>query len=360
MKMNVHLDGINRISLAQRLGICFAQRRRDAGNVFEMLNLKSKKINPVNSAILSKNNPVKKLCDSATLRENLFATLRENLTKVAILFLAFAVCTAHAQRINVGTYNIRLYNDGDTKKGDGWAVRCPAVSSLVRFHDFDIWGAQEVVHNQLLDLLAALPEYGYTGVCRDDGKTKGEASPIFYKKSRFELLKDGHFWLSEQTDTPNKGWDAACIRICSWGEFKDKESGKAFWFFNLHMDHIGVVARAESAKLVLARIRSMTCGQPVILTGDFNVDQHNPGYKLIAESGLLRDAYEICAVRYAPNGTFNNFNPQCVTDSRIDHIFVTEDFKVERYGILTDTYAPKEGPPRLPSDHYPVKAVLTR
>jgi len=279
-------------------------------------------------------------------------------TLLTFMLAVLACCIAHAQKMTVATYNIRLYNAGDIKNGNGWDVRCPVVADLIRFHDFDIWGGQEVVHNQLNDLLAALPEYHYTGVGRDDGKTRGEYSPIFYKKDRFDLLKSGNFWLSEKTDTPNKGWDAACIRICSWGQFKDKESGKVFWAFNLHMDHVGTVARAESAKLVLAKVREMCEGQPTILMGDFNVDQRNESYKLIAESGLLRDAYEICAVRYAYNGTFNNFDVQHNSDSRIDHIFVTKDFKVERYGILTDTYFPKGGPLRLPSDHYPVKVVV--
>jgi endonuclease/exonuclease/phosphatase family metal-dependent hydrolase len=209
------------------------------------------------------------------------------------------------------------------------------------------------------DLLAVLPGYGHISAGRDDGKAKGEASPIFYKTSRFEVLKSGHFWLSEQPDRPSKGWDAALNRICTWGQFKDKESGKAFWFFNLHMDHVGVVARAESAKLVLAKIKEICGAEPVILTGDFNVDQRNESYTLIAESGLLRCAYETAVVRYAHSGTFNAFNTQVTSDSRIDHIFVSKDFTVERYGILTDTYVPQEGPPRLPSDHYPVKVVLS-
>ena len=276
------------------------------------------------------------------------------------LILLFVSFSAHAQKMSVASYNIRCINNGDTQKGNGWEVRCPAVANLVRFHDFDIWGAQEVVmRKQLDDLLAVLPEYHYIGVGRDDGKDRGEASPIFYKKSRFELLKEGHFWLSEQPAEPSKGWDAALPRICSWGVFKDKESAKTFWFFNLHFDHVGVVARAESAKLVLAKIREMCGDQPAILTGDFNVDQHNPSYKLIAESGLLHCAYETCAVRYAPNGSFNSFNLQGVTDSRIDHIFTTKDFKVERYGILTDTYCPEKGPPRLPSDHFPIKVIVS-
>ena len=104
-------------------------------------------------------------------------------------------------------------------------------------------------------MLNALSTYNYyIGVGRDDGKTKGEYAPIFYRKDRFKLLRSGNFWLSENTIKPNKGWDAAYIRICTWGEFKDKTDKFKFWFFNLHMDHIGVVARRESAKLILSLI----------------------------------------------------------------------------------------------------------
>jgi endonuclease/exonuclease/phosphatase family metal-dependent hydrolase len=279
------------------------------------------------------------------------------------LTLALIGFTAHAQKMNVATYNIRCITQEDNQKGNGWDVRCPIIADLVRFHDFDIWGAQEVVmRKQLDDLQAALPEYAYAvGAGRDDGKDRGEAEPIFYKKDRFELLKEGFFWLSEKPDEPGKGWDAQLPRICAWGVFRDKQSDKTFWVFNLHMDHIGVVARSEGAKLVMGRIREMCGDLPTIFMGDFNVDQNNKSYKLVAESGLLRCAYEASPIRYAYNNTFNSFNTQGGSDAytRIDHIFVTKHFKVERYGIQTDTYYPKGGPLRLPSDHFPVKVVLS-
>lgn len=159
--------------------------------------------------------------------------------------------------------------------------------------------------------------------------------------------------------------------------FKDLESGFEFFFFNLHMDHIGVEARKNSAKLVLKKITEMCDDKPVILTGDFNVDQHSPDYAVLEGSDLLNDAYEVAKVRYALNGTFNNFKVDRKTDSRIDHVFVNSSFTVERYGVLTDTYRteiedskseksgnfPREVSltkyvARLPSDHFPVKVVL--
>lgn len=288
-----------------------------------------------------------------------------------------SVQVAVSQQLNIASYNIRYDNEADAKRGDGWQKRCPVQIELIRFNNFDIVGAQEVLHNQLLDLQAALPEYGYIGVGRDDGKTKGEYASIFYNKNRIEVLKSGHFWLSEETDYPNKGWDAVLPRICTWGQFKDKKSKRKFWFFNLHMDHVGVEARRQSAKLVLEKMKNLCGTEPMILTGDFNVDQTHESYKLLANSNTLFDSYETAKIRYAQNGTFNAWSTNNFTESRIDHVFVSKKFEVERYGVLTDTYRSpvenaeamhkgdfpkevtvKEYISRLPSDHFPVKVIL--
>ncbi|MDR1121032.1 MAG: endonuclease/exonuclease/phosphatase family protein [Dysgonamonadaceae bacterium] len=276
--------------------------------------------------------------------------------------------------LTVATYNVRYDNKGDAMQGNAWQKRVPIIRSLILFHDFDIFGTQEGLINQLQDMQKGLPAYNYIGIGREDGNKKGEFSAIFYKKEKFELLDSGHFWLAKNTGKPVKGWDAAAIRICTWGSFRELKSGFRFLFFNLHMDHVGVEARKNSAKLVLDTIKVMAGTQPVILTGDFNVDQHNESYLLINNSGILKDAYELAEIRHATTGTFNAFHLNMKTDSRIDHIFLTKSFKVERYGILTDTYrSPKEifqedakmseAPPeisfreyevRLPSDHFPV------
>ncbi len=299
--------------------------------------------------------------------------------KYIYLLTIFISCMSlEAQTLTIGTYNIRLDTEEDVRNGNGWKRRSPFLTKLVAFNDFDIIGMQEVLHHQLQDILLALPQYQYSGVGREDGNEGGEYSPVLFKKERFNLLKEGHFWLSEHQDYPNKGWDAACIRICSWVYLKDKITKKKFWFFNLHMDHVGIEARKNSVKLVLAKIKEMCGTESVVLTGDFNVDQTNESYKLLANSGLLFDSYEITKLRYAPNGTFNAFNPQIVTNSRIDHIFVSKSFVIQRYGILTDSYRTPQSNGseynigessrsysienavvRLPSDHYPVKVVAT-
>lgn len=295
-----------------------------------------------------------------------------------ILSLIILSLTLPAQNLIVGSYNIRYDNDGDKKNGNGWEQRCPVQIELIRFYEFDVLGTQEVLHNQLNDLLAGLSEYDYVGVGRDDGKTEGEYAPIFYKRNKIKKMKSGHFWLAEQTDRPNKGWDAVLPRICTWAQLQDRKTKKKFWFFNLHMDHVGVKARSESAKLVLTKIKEMCKNEPIILTGDFNVDQTHDSYAVLHDSGIFEDTFESAKIRYALNGTFNAFDANLKTDSRIDHVFVSPIFTVKKYGVLTDTYrSPKESSKsiqtgdfpkevsfkdyeaRIASDHFPILVELS-
>ena len=280
---------------------------------------------------------------------------------VAAALLTFLEGTAFAQNLTVASYNMRYKNAGDTEKGNGWDLRYPWICSLIEFEGIDIFGAQEILEPQLHDLLESMPGYGYIGVGRDDGDKKGEYAPVFYLKERFKVLDSGWFWLSQTPEIPSTGWDAALPRICTWGHFKDKETGEKLWFFNLHMDHVGIKARAEGAKLVVSRIKEW-CGEgeTVFLTGDFNVDQKNEIYTTFTHSGVLEDSFVTAKKKYAPNGTANGFNPNAMTDSRIDHIFVSNGTEVTNYGVLTETYRSETGGDSYKSGNFPEEISLHR
>lgn len=273
---------------------------------------------------------------------------------VAILMVCAVIVSA--QDLYVGTYNIRYKNKDDSIKGNVWTKRCQVMCDQINFESPDVLGMQEVLVGQLHDFQRLLDNYSSIGVGRNDGKEAGEYAAIFYKNDRVKLLDSGNFWLNETPDVPKLGWDAACIRICTWGKFKDLRTKKKFYFFNLHMDHVGVVARREAAKLVVSRIKEMTQDAPVVLTGDFNVDQTDEIYGIFTHSGILKDSYENARIRFAENGTFNSFKVETKTDSRIDHVFVSPSFKVEAYGLRTDSYWAKGR--RNLSDHYPVFVKL--
>jgi endonuclease/exonuclease/phosphatase family metal-dependent hydrolase len=277
-------------------------------------------------------------------------TLKRALFLLVVLWV-FALA-AQAQQLTIGTYNVRYDNAQDA--GNLWVDRAPVVANLLRFHDFDIFGTQEALKNQLDDISRALPHYDRYGVGRNDGVDQGEHSAIFYKKDRFKLLDKGDFWLSQTPDKPSLGWDATCCnRICSWVYLQDMQTKKKFYFFNVHYDHQGVQARQESSKLILSKIREIAGKAPVILTGDFNGDHQSNWYQAIANSGLLKDTYRQVEHPYANNASFNAFGKQSDRKEIIDHIFVTGDFRVKKWGVLTDTYHGK-----FPSDHFPVLVKL--
>ncbi len=291
-----------------------------------------------------------------------------------MLMVSLAVGCSKSGSVNltIASYNIRYENNRDYAAGNGWDIRYPYICSILRYESPDIFGAQEVLHDQLEDMKTVLPAYDCVGVGRDDGKEKGEYEPIFWKKDRFTLKDKGWFWLSETPDSAGLGWDAACIRICTWTLLKEKESGRMIRFFNMHMDHVGVVARRESAKLIVAKVQELCKdGEQVFITGDYNVDQNNEIYDIF--SAVLDDSYVTALDRHEPDGSFNGFDPDNFTESRIDHIFTTRGTKVYNYAVLTETYRSevagaenfrtgdfpqelsfKRYRARVPSDHFPV------
>lgn len=270
-----------------------------------------------------------------------------------ILFFAMALRPdLYAQKIIAATYNIRMQTTSDS--GNLWENRAPVVSALIRFHEWDIFGTQEGFYNQLTDIQQTLPEFDFYGAGRDDGQHKGEHSAIFYRKGRFTLLNKGDFWLSETPDQPSKGWDGKCCnRICSWVQLEDKLTGKRFYFFNAHFNHEGKTARLESSKLVLQRIQSICGSDPFVFSGDLNCNQQSEPYQQIINSGILADSFRKMNFPYATNGSFNGFGRTITSTEVIDHIFVSEHFLVNRWGILSDSYRG-----RFPSDHFPIQVDL--
>ncbi len=186
------------------------------------------------------------------------------------VFIAVLCSSCSAQReIRVMSYNIRLslVDDGE----NNWNIRRHASPEMIRTLAPDIIGLQESVNEQVVYLLEQLPEYAKVGVAREDGAARGEYSAVLFLKDKYEALADGTFWLSETPQEPSFGWDAACMRIVTWVHLRDRESDKELYVFNTHFDHIGKIARKESARLLISKIGEIAGDVPgVFVTGDFN------------------------------------------------------------------------------------------
>ena len=190
-----------------------------------------------------------------------------NSVLVTFILLVTSCSKQPETKFDVMSFNIRMDHIGDSL--NNWKYRKDAAAQIITYYEPDVVGMQEVLKNQLDDLKSRLPQYTALGVGRTDGEEKGEYCSLFYKTDRFDLVKSGNFGLSEIPDSIGiKGWDAACERIVTWAVLKDKVSGKELAAFNTHFDHIGKIARHESAILLLAKIREIASGVPVVITGD--------------------------------------------------------------------------------------------
>lgn len=290
-------------------------------------------------------------------------------------FQSFAA-TNETETLKVGSYNIRCPSD----KGDNaWERRRSDLVSLVRTLDFDVFGLQEVAPRQAKYLRKALPQYKMVGEFRNADRKSGEASPVCYRKDRFEAIDKGTFWLSETPDVPgSRSWKTSCPRVCSWLLLKDKKNGKTFCFANAHTDHRSALARLEGMKLVIKRMRDFAPpGTPIIFTGDHNCLENSKPAKAVAE--ILKDS--IYVTETAPKGPWRTYtgwtwldNEYSAADAlklqqsernkplsssktgyRIDYIYVSKGIRVTAYAVHAD---PRPGVKLYPSDHFPVSASV--
>lgn len=284
--------------------------------------------------------------------------MKNKLLILGLVVVVFLSCndTPKETKLNVMTFNIRLDHAGDSL--NNWQYRKDIAGSMVRFYDVDILGTQEVLHNQLVDLRDRLADYESVGVGREDGAEKGEYSAVFYKRSRFDLLNSGTFWLSENPNAVGKkGWDAACERVVSWAHLKDKSTKKEFVFFNTHFDHMGVEARRNSSLLILSKVKEIAKGLPAVITGDFNANPETDVYKELVNPNnpdRFTDARNITAFKHGEKSSFHNFGRIPVEKRElIDFIFVKNINKVSRYGIINESV---DGV--FLTDHNPVFATI--
>ena len=330
------------------------------------------------------------------------------MTRKLLLFSALAAalvslcgCIGVPQdTIRVGSYNIRL-SGPYAAKADGenyWDCRKEDLVALVRRMDLDAFGLQEVCPDQARYLRENLPEFAFVGEHREADRTSGEASPVFYRRSRFEAVKSGTFWLSETPEAPGvKGWGAACPRVCSYLVLKDKSTGKTFCFANTHTDHKSAEAREKGMLLIIERMTEFGRGGPIVFTGDHNCRETEA--PAVAVSKLLKNAlYE---TETPPTGGWRTWNgwrwretevstaealklsPETRNERRphpdktgaehgrtealdasfsekcggprIDYIYVSPGIRVLDYATVNDT---RPGANLYPSDHFPVTATV--
>lgn len=279
----------------------------------------------------------------------------------SLILLGLAIVTLGAapaqtcEPLRVMSYNIRL--DLESDGINRWANRRDQFIGQIRLMNPAILGLQEVVPGQKADLQKALPGYDFLGAARDDGRSKGEFSNLAIRRDIFRIRSSGTFWLSPTPGVPSKGWDAAYPRIATWAKLVRRSDGRRFLALNTHFDHVGQMARLQSARQIAGWLPAQrTAGESIIVTGDLNTEPGTPPIRELTQSTLgLRDAHEASLTpRIGPDGTFNAFVLVPSESRRIDYILASPPLAVENYAVLG--WHGEGGRPA--SDHFPVIADL--
>ena len=275
------------------------------------------------------------------------------LALLSIVILAGCSKQPELTTINVATFNMRYDNPDDSL--NNWQYRKERIAQFIKDQKVEIVGTQELLQNQVDDLKALLPEYDMVGVARDNGKDEGEYAAIFYLRDLFDALDSNNFWLCENPDSVGmKGWDAACTRIATWAKLQDKATGKIFMAVNTPFDHVGEVARRESALLIISKIKEIVGDRPAFLTGDFNVDSTSNAYETITTNEfVLNDSRKVAKAVEGADYTWHDFGKLPAEERGIiDFIFTTPSIEVLK------VYIPQENIDALLSDHNPQVATL--
>jgi len=277
--------------------------------------------------------------------------------------LAFAGCATPSDALRVGSYNIRNISD-DRGTSNDWECRKTNLVEFVRKLDLDVFGMQESCPDQMSYLREKLPEFAFVGDHREADRKSGEASPVAYRRSRFEAEKSGTFWLSETPDVPaSKSWGTACTRVCSYLVLRDKPTGKRFCFANTHTDHVSAEAREKGMLLIVERMKDFGRGAPIVFTGDHNCCYDEPPAKAVR--AILKDARDVTETPCAgPRNTFQGFGKYKdgpvnrrgkIMDYCIDYIYVSDGTRVLDFVTHDDK---RPGKDLYPSDHFPVTATV--
>ncbi len=314
--------------------------------------------------------------------------------KILVLFLLSASISAYASEpIKVGSFN--LCTSGSRKsfieKGKAgvvagpqryWCNSATAVADMIAAMDCDALGVQEVCDSiwgvkgdfDIRRLVAQRKDVYDWILYPNTDKGISYDVAIAYRRDRLDTLRTGIFWTGgiPGRARTRAGEPKHICKPCVWALFRDKASGREFYFLNTHT----VVPqkykddewpRNRGNILNLQEIRR--CAEalvpedvPSILVGDLNVSHKSADWVNIS-AGRWEDVYSRF---YAENmlefedrewGTQNTKDEKDWTKWHPDHIML-DGFSAVDYRVRRDKFPTADGTRHYPSDHFPLTATV--
>ena len=317
-------------------------------------------------------------------------SLRKSLIIIfcALLCLPLAGKASKAP-LKVGTYNLCTSDSRvkSLKKGKFkstqkyWCNSAVAVAAMINDLDCDVLGMQEVCDsiwgvkgNYGLQKLCAAASGGerYGWICYPNTK-KGTISyddAICYRKDRLTELESGIFYLGGNPDKPVRvsGAPKGTARPCVWARFKDKTTGKKFFFVSVHLV-LGSMYKDGGTEYNAARCIEYLTEQiiprkvPSIIVGDFNAESGSKAFDVMCSSWWM-DAYlflkgeDKLGENELKAGTQPKKDESGFGKWRPDHIMFSRHWTPSDFHIDRRMFPTADGSLHFPSDHLPVVCTL--
>lgn len=269
--------------------------------------------------------------------------------------------------MKIVTFNIRTRWDNDGI--NSFIHRIGLIYEKINEERPEVVAFQEVTEKHIDVLRKIFPDYDFYGSGRLEDR-KGEGLYTAYLKSKFDLVSERVFWLSDTPNVPGSRFKSQSIypRICVYTLLSDKESKEQFGFYNVHLDYLGMEGhtappsksevpddfsfsdmknpRKLAIERLLSEMKKDKSGEPIIL-GDFNATASDDSLPQLFDAGYL-DLSE------NTGPTFHNFGKEGSL-MKIDYIFAKPSLK-KRAGKAYLWRDEKNG--IYLSDHYPVAVEI--
>lgn len=328
--------------------------------------------------------------------------------KVTEAFCSMIAAASESKAINVAKGSAQSYGDKQLNvmtfniyNWDASSAHLERIKTVVKEKMPDVIGFQEMSNDsskQWVDKLLAdstiSATYTYIGASRGD--STGEQAPIFFNKSKFELVEKQMRWLYCEhgikcTSADCKGSytpgsfertgkfsvdNGIYYRVFTYVKLRRIADGKEMAFINTHLEVQNYLLKTEAnpnnlyemyevqnkqIDYILNFAKDLTdAGCPVIMTGDFNAEAKHTVCKKVNEAGFLECKTQATVQngKPVPSGAQYASANKNMASSGLDHIFV----KGENVYFYAYTYCDQQitvgGKADYPSDHLPHLATI--
>lgn len=237
-------------------------------------------------------------------------------------------------------------------------IRIQTIQKIIKENSPDLISLQEIRSADHLEkLFSKLEDYTFYP---KPHFLLSYADPAFaFKKSLFQLLDQGSFWLGPKDGQFSFGWKPALPRMLRWVKLYSIKKDKTFYLVTTHLDN-----RIENLEGSATQIRKFIEEKnlPVIFAADTNITKEMPQYKLLMGTSLINGFDEFQKTALSKNDSYKREfcylkKGKIFPDCMVEHILFSNNLKWKIKDFKVDLTTMPDGK-SFPSDHRPFFIVF--